>query len=113
MKLTEPLNIFDLPFKGVWYGRNCKIIAGTLTIYNGYSYDGLSYVRDGGRDEDGRPLSWRGSAVHDCLYQEKGCPLTRRQVDKLLLIELREIDFKCAYLYYLGARAFGWMFWRS
>lgn len=113
MKLNEPLYITDLPFKGNWQGENCRIVKGTLKIYEGFESDGLSYARDGKRDDNGRPLSYRASAVHDCLYNEHNCPLTRRQVDKLLLRELREIEFNCAYLYYLGTRAFGWIFWRK
>ncbi len=113
MKLHEALIIEDMPFQGSWQGEYCKIISGTLTIYEGFYFDGLSYARDGKRDSNGLPLSWRASALHDCLYNEHNSPLTRKQVDKLLLKELKKIGFTCAYLYYLGVRAFGWMFWRS
>lgn len=111
MRLSEPLVIEGIGFTGTWRGRNCKIGRNTLTIYSGFDFNGMTWGSNGERDENGKPYSWKATAVHDCLYGEKALPLSRRKVDKLFLVELRKINFKHAYLYYLAVRFGGWVVW--
>ena len=61
MKLKRSLIFGDIPVDQDWYGRNCNIQDSILTIYNGYEWDGMSGARDGKRDDEGKPYTWKAS----------------------------------------------------
>ena len=113
MKLERNHMIKNIPYQGFWYGENCYIVNGTLTICEGFEWDGMTLVRDGKRNGRGLPYTWVASCLHDALYRETLCPLSRKQVDRLFLRELEQADFKYANLYYRGVRLISWLFWRS
>ena len=60
----------------------------------------------------GKPKTYLASMFHDALYQFAPRDLvTRKQVDLMMLDEMKRNKFKLAKLYYLGIRAFGWIYW--
>jgi hypothetical protein len=95
---------------------------GTITIMNGYAWNGCSPkfclfdILLGTPDgvvhrETGKPKTYFASLVHDALYQflTDGLPLNRRHADAIFLQLLRESDFTPARIYWLAVRLFGWL----
>ena len=102
---------------------------GTITVKgsykNGYAWDGctpkwnLLHITWGSFDGklkrfdkgDYKPYTYYASMVHDALYQYKRCvPVTRKEVDCLFYIMLKESGFMLSCMFYIGVRLFGWFF---
>jgi hypothetical protein len=74
----------------------------TLTIYNGYSWNGCTAVPD-------YKETYNASLLHDFLYQYK--PVKRAIADRIFYNQLKADGFKAAGLYYAGVRLFGIFFY--
>ena len=102
---------------------------GTITVKgtykNGYAWDGCTPKRNflhitwGNFDGelkrfskgDYKPYTYYASMIHDVLYQYKRCaPITRKEVDRIFYIMLKESSFMWARMFYLGVRMFGLVF---
>jgi hypothetical protein len=58
-----------------------------------------------------QPYTYYASLVHDVIYQYKRCvPLTRKETDRIFLLQLRQAGYKWAPLYYAGVRCLGWIY---
>jgi len=54
------------------------------------------------------------SMVHDILYQYHwftNSGYTKKQCEEIFLGEMRKQQFRLAYIYYLGVRIFGFIYW--
>ncbi len=100
--------------------------SGTITITNGYAWNGCSPkfclwdlligTPDGVvHAVTGRPKTYYASLVHDALYQflPDGLPLTRRDADAFFLRLLAESEFAPRWLYWAVVRAIGGVVWRA
>jgi hypothetical protein len=97
--------------------------SGTITVTQGYAWDGCSPkicifdillgTPDGVVDSTTkRPKTYYASLVHDALYQFllDGLPFTRRQVDGCFLRLMGQTRFAPRYVYWAAVRIFGWLF---
>jgi len=94
---------------------------GFLTIKKGYCWNGCSPkwslfsmifgTPEGVIGEDGRPITWIASLIHDALYQLKVGK--RKDADLIFLRTLQVESFKPARLYYLAVRIFGGKSWKN
>lgn len=89
---------------GVWY-----IAKGTI-------WDGATLAPDGLEDplHPSYPILWFPTLLHDLGYMAltdyDDFPYTRRQVDKLFLKYMTQVDFKYRKFYYRAVRWFGGVF---
>lgn len=109
---------FDIEFKNEWI----RIRDNEIKIRKGYAWDGctpkikifdLGYygTPDGVMNNDGLPLLYYPSLVHDALYQfKKEIPLTRRQADGIFAWMAHRTGFKLTMVYYYVIRLFGGLF---
>jgi hypothetical protein len=95
------------------------------THYKGYSWDGCSpkfKIKDwyfgtweGVLNFDtGQSKTYYASLVHDVFYQfakDVRAFIRREEVDKEFLNILKRDGMRAAWLYYLGVRLFGWIWW--
>lgn len=93
-----------------------------LVVHTGYAWDGCSpkfriLDLEIGTPEGvtnwstKRPITYRASLVHDALYQYKyDHQISRKQADALFLQVLEQESFFWSKIYYLGVRAFGWIY---
>ena len=101
--------------KWLFIGQN-KIIVKKEYAWNGCSpkFDFLNLMfgtPEGKYIEYNKPITWRGSLLHDCLYQFKGQHnISRKQADILFYDELKENGFIFAKVYYLAVLVFGGFF---
>lgn len=118
MALEQDLVIHTTRFTGIYYeAATLRIVNNIIIIKKGFEWDGCTWARDGVRDENGRPISWKASCVHDALYRDRNNPLARGIADLIFRDELMECGFRflrapvwlSAYSYYIGVRAFGWL----
>lgn len=111
--LNENLVYYNKNFLGIDFKNDyLEIKDGTITIYAGFEWNGCSFVRDGERDKDGLPSSWKASCIHDALYRFDLIPMKRAIKDKIFYELLLEVNFKFlgvrgSELYYAGVRLFG------
>jgi hypothetical protein len=112
------IGIRGYEFQNEWIQINT---IGYLTIKEGYAWDGCTPkicvfgrvigTPDGRIGEDGKPITWKASLVHDALYQFIELhKIPRKEIDALFLENLRSVDFKFARLYYAAVRMFGGIF---
>jgi len=75
-------------------------------------WDGATGVPDGKEDPNkpGYPVLWKASLIHDLGYmfmEHEDFPYSRKEIDAIFLELMKDADFRCAFLYYLGVRSFG------
>lgn len=112
--LNENLVIFNKYFLGIDFKIDnvLEIKDGFITIYKGFEWNGCSFVRDGARDKDGLPSSWKASCIHDALYRYDSIPILRSIKDRIFYELLLEVDFefcgiRASEIYYIGVICFG------
>ena len=95
------------------------------TNYKGYAWDGCSpklKIKDwylGTWEavlnfETGQSKTYYASLVHDIFYQfakDVRKLVRRKEVDREFYLILKRDGLRCAKLYYLGVRMFGWIWW--
>ncbi len=111
MKLKYDITFHDLGFKQAFASEFFVIQMNTIKIRSGFEWDGASYVDDG-RIINGKPVTWRATCLHDCLYRFKN-PLSRKKADDLFYRELQLCGFKKAWIYYIGVRVFGFFSYKG
>lgn len=111
--LNTDLVYYNKHFLGIDFNNDeLKIKDGFITIYKGFEWNGCSFVRDGERDKDGLPSSWKASCVHDALYRYGLIPMKRSTKDRIFYELLLEVNFKflgirASEIYYIGVLLFG------
>lgn len=95
------------------YVTKCDIIVAGTLIPEGFEFDGMSapWLLRSFVGGPYRPKTVEAVLLHDFMYQKK--QRTRLEADKLFLKLLRNDKVKCAYLFFLGVRAFGWLHYRK
>jgi hypothetical protein len=95
------------------------------THYKGYAWDGCSpkiKVKDwyiGTWEavlnyDTGQSKTYYASLIHDVFYQfakEVRGFVVRKEVDREFYAILKKDGMRCAKVYYLGVRLFGWFWW--
>jgi hypothetical protein len=95
------------------------------TNYKGYAWDGCSpkfKIKDLYVGTWEAVLNWDtaksktyyASLIHDVFYQfskDIRSFVKRKEVDREFYHILKRDEFRCAQLYYLAVRLFGWLFW--
>jgi hypothetical protein len=113
-------------FKNEWFSLSKD---GTVTVkgshYRGYAWDGCSMkfkIKDlyFGTPEavlnfdTGYSKTYYASLIHDVFYQfakdVRGL-VKRKEADREFYSILRRDGFRCARVYYVGVRLFGWIWW--
>ena len=97
---------------------------GTLTVMQGYTWNGCSPkiclldlclgTPDGVvYEKTGRQKTYYASLVHDVLYQflRKGTPIKRSQADKCFLLLMGKSEFLWRHVYWIMVRLLGWLVW--
>ena len=129
----EPFHYYAEILDGRYFdGEWLSITYGLITINgyyvchgNGYAWDGCTpkwnflqitwgmfdgKVKRFGKG-DYKPMTYYASMVHDCLCQfKREAPVTRKEADLIFYQMLKDAGFMWAWLYYVGVRAFGWVF---
>lgn len=122
--LPHDIIIVSDRIKGVYYEGPFLSIKDNIILLrakygkNVFLWDGCTGARDGKRGDNGLPLSWIASAIHDALWRDPDVPMTGKQKDLIFYDELVKINFKfrigwmhlefpAAKMYYLGVRLFG------
>lgn len=97
----------DIDYEGQWI----TIRYNYLCVKEGFEWNGCTGARDTKR-------TWIASCVHDALYTDLNVPLNRKQKDLIFYTELKRAKFKflgvpASWMYYLGVRIFGGIFYRK
>ena len=108
---------YGITFKNEWV----KIGKHEITVYKDYAWDGCTpYLFNflvwaiktpDGICKEGKQILYYPSLIHDVCYQfKKEIPLSRKEVDRMFLHDMRRKGFLLANLYYLMVRLFGGFF---
>lgn len=119
-------SITDREFENEWFKLSkdgTVIVKGTH--YKGYAWDGCSpkwKIKDlyiGTWEavlnwDTGKSKTYYASLIHDVFYQfSKNVRffIKRKEIDREFYNILKRDKFRCAFLYYIAVRLFGWLFW--
>lgn len=108
--LITKINVSGLAYSG----QTLAITDDEIAVFKPFSWDGATGIHDGRKDEQGIPLNWLATCIHDALMLEasKGgrLPLSYKQIDMIFKAELKKIDAWYRGLWYWGVRLFGRFF---
>ena len=113
-------------FENAWFKLSkdgMVIVKGTN--YKGYAWDGCSpkfKIKDWYfgmweavlNFDTGQSKTYYASLVHDVFYQfakDVRLFVNRKEVDREFYAILKRDEMRCAIVYYLGVRLFGWIWW--